>query len=88
MEELGYEVVLFVVYRGPADGRDRRRAAELLAVLVPVLPVLFARLLDTFSDHVESFLEREVFPLRRVRPAVADLRPAVRRDVHTEGGQL
>src|SRR5215204_816155 len=87
VEELGYEVILFVVYGGPADGGDRRRTAELLASLVPVLPVLVARLLDSRGDHVGRLLEREILPLRRVRPAVADLRPAVRRDVQTEGGR-
>src|SRR5918999_46940 len=87
VEELGNEVVLLVVYRGPTDGRDRRRAVQLLAVPVPVFPALVACLLDPLGDHAERLLEREVLPLARVRPAVADVRPAVRRGVQPEGGR-
>src|SRR5215208_7412502 len=76
VEELGYEVVLLVVYGGPADGGDRRRVAELLALLVLVVPVLVARFLDPLGDHVERLFEGNVLPPVRVRPAVADLRPA------------
>src|SRR5215208_2547611 len=84
VEELGYEVVLLVVYRGPADGRDRRRAVQLLAFLVLLFPALVARLLDPLGDHVERLIERAVLPLRRVGSPVADLGPAVGRDVQPE----
>src|SRR5215204_1652687 len=84
VEELGYEVILFVVYGGPADGGDRRRTAELLAPLVSFLPALVARLFDPLSDHIERLFQDEVLPLCRVRLAVAHLRPAVRRDVQPE----
>src|SRR5688572_19961198 len=87
MEELGYEVVLLIVYRGPADGGQCHRAVEFLTLRVLLFPGLLPGLLDPLGDHVERLLEREVLPLTRVRPAVADLRPAVRRDVHPEGGR-
>src|SRR5215210_4324353 len=87
MEELGYEVVLLIIYRGPAAGGQGHRAVQLLALRVLFFPGLLPGLLDPLGDHVERLLEREVLPLRRVRPTVADLRPAVRRDVHTEGGR-
>src|SRR5215204_5331256 len=84
VEELGYKVILLVVYGGPADGGDRRRTAELLAPLVSFLPVLVARLFDPLGDHTERLFQGEVLPLCRVRLAVAHLRPAVRRDVQPE----
>src|SRR5918996_1290533 len=87
MEELGYEVVLLVVYRGPADGGQGHRAVQFFALRVLIFPGLLPGLFDPLGDHVERLLEREVLPLARVRPAVADLRPTVRRDVHPEGSR-
>src|SRR5918992_4467278 len=87
MEELGYEVVLLVVYGGPADGGQGHGAVQPLALRVLLFPGLLPGLLDPLGDHVERLFEREVLPFARVRPAVADLRPAVRRDVQTEGGR-
>src|SRR5215208_4716342 len=87
MEELGYEVVLLVVYRGAADGGQGHGAVQPLAFRILLFPGLLPGLLDLLGDHVERLLEREVLPLRRVRPAVADLRPAVRRDVQPEGSR-
>src|SRR5918997_4770354 len=87
MEELGYEVVLLIVYRSPADGGQCHRAVEFLTLRILLFPGLLPGLLDPLGDHVERLLEREVLPFRRIRPAVADLRPAVRRDVQTEGGR-
>src|SRR5215203_2368368 len=57
VEELGYEVVLLVVYGGPSDGGDRRGVAELLAPLVLVVPALVARLLDPLGDHAQRLIE-------------------------------
>src|SRR5829696_4970177 len=84
VEELGYEVVLLVVYGGPADGGDRRRVAELLASLVLLSPTLVARLLHPGGDHAERFFEVEVLPPVGVGTPILHLRPAVRRDVQTE----
>src|SRR4028118_973025 len=87
VEELGDEVVLLVVYRGAADRGDGLGAAELLAPVVVLLPVLVAGLFHAGGDHVERLFEGEVLPLARVRAPVADLRPAVRRVVQAEGGR-
>src|SRR5829696_1361869 len=87
VEELGDEVVLLIVDRGASDGGQGHGAVQLLALRVFRFPGLLPGLLDPRGDHIERLLEREVFPLARVRPAVADLGPAVRRDVHTEGGR-
>src|SRR5215207_3182452 len=87
VEELGYEVVLLVVYRGAPDGGQGHGAVQLLALRVFRFPGLLPGHLDPLGDHIERLFEREVLPLGRVRPTVAHLRPAVRRDVQTEGGR-
>src|SRR5918997_1161545 len=87
VEELGDKVVLLVVYGGPTYTGDRHGAAELLALLILFFPVLVAGRLYPLGDHVERLVEREVLPLARVRPAVTDLGPTVRRDVHSERGR-
>src|SRR5829696_6063994 len=50
VDELGYEVVLFVVYGGPADGGQGHRAVQLLALRILLFPGLIARLLDAVGD--------------------------------------
>src|ERR687897_3646262 len=87
VEELGYEVVLLIVDRGASDGGQGHGAVQLLALRVFRFPGLLPGHLDPLGDHIERLLEREFFPLARERPAVADLGPAVRRDVQPEGGR-
>src|SRR5581483_7748032 len=70
-EELLDEVVLFVVERRPAEVREPERAAHALVTDVP-LPTRPPRRDDAVGDHVHRVVEREVLPLRRVRPAVLD----------------
>src|SRR5215218_1924775 len=78
VEQLGYEVVLLIVYRGAADGGHGHQAVQLLALRVFILPGLLPGLLDALSDHVERLIQRQMLPLSGVRSAVHDLRLAVR----------
>src|SRR5687767_14294297 len=51
-EELLDQVVLFVVQRGAAEGREAHRAPERTALFVGVLPVPTSRLDHPVGDHV------------------------------------
>src|SRR3712207_7507728 len=65
VEELGYEVVLLVVYGGPTDGGDCHRAAELIALLVGLFPVLVADRKSTRLNSSHANISYAVFCLKK-----------------------
>src|SRR5579872_121378 len=81
-EELGHEVVLFVVERRAAKRCDAHGAVDPAALLVFLLERRVARLLDPLRDALHRPLERDLLPLRCPRGAVLAGRPA--RRIHVE----
>src|SRR5204863_4485061 len=85
-EQLLDEVVLLVVEGRAAEVREAERAAHALAVDLP-LPSLATRRDDAVGDHVHRGVEREVFPVLAVRPAVAHLVLTVRARGELQAGR-
>src|SRR5215216_7118600 len=64
------QVVLLVVQRGTAEISDGHRPVGRSAALGRLLPGRRARVDHAGGDHLHRLVERELFPLRAVRPAV------------------
>src|SRR5665213_1966347 len=84
-EQLGDQIIFFVVERGAAERGDRGRSGNAPAVVVELAEGPIARVLDAFANAVHRPLIRYVLPLRRERRATFGRRPTTRIDVELIG---
>src|SRR5690606_6738878 len=88
-EQLLDEVVLLIVERRAAQGRDAHGATQRPTVLVGVLPPVPAGLDEAVGDHVDRGVEGQLLPVGRVGGAIEDLGlPARGVDELLAGGAL
>src|SRR5207247_6905405 len=86
VEELLDQVVLFVVHGSAAEGGDRGGVIDQLAVGRALDEAGITGFFDALGDTIKAPLERTVFPVIRVRRAIAHGRHPVRIDDILIGG--